>query len=544
MVFYPKISIVIPVYNGGDYLCEAIDSALAQTYQNIEILLVNDGSNDDGNTERVALSYGDKIRYFSKPNGGVASALNRAIAEMSGEYFSWLSHDDLYCKEKIEKQVEALNRLGYDGVIIYSDYYVFTTNPAIVSPSRMKGVPPEQFRYWITAENTLHGCTLLIPRSAFEKCGDFNEGLRTTQDYDLWFRLAKEFRFVHIDNVLVKARCHANQGSNKMADIALAECNNLLTGFVENLTTDEILSASGKQLSEAYSDIASSMYRRGFDQAGRLADKLAKEHEVSGLGYGGRVMQKSIRRSQDYGIKFIRKILPPQVRQMIKNSFLYYGLNQNRKNEEIGAAGLKEKFSEIYDKNIFGGRVSRSGEGSDLTQTAIIRRELPRIVKEIGIKTFLDAPCGDWCWMKEVDLGVNQYIGVDIVDAMITRHNVEFGNASISFQSLNLAEAVLPKVDLIFSRDCLVHLTFEDALKIIANFKRSGAKYLLTTTFVDRNKNNDLVGEDGFWRALNMQLSPFNFPQPILLVNEGCSEEAGQYPDKSLGLWLLADINL
>ncbi len=92
----PKVSIVIPVYNGSDFLREAIDSALAQTYRNIEIVVVNDGSQDDGKTEHVALSYGNKIRYFSKPNGGVASALNRAIREMTGEYFSWLSHDDLY----------------------------------------------------------------------------------------------------------------------------------------------------------------------------------------------------------------------------------------------------------------------------------------------------------------------------------------------------------------------------------------------------------------------------------------------------------------
>ncbi len=78
----PKVSIVIPVYNGSDFLAHAIDSALSQTYNNIEILVINDGSNDDGTTERVATSYGDKIRYFSKPNGGVASALNMGISKM------------------------------------------------------------------------------------------------------------------------------------------------------------------------------------------------------------------------------------------------------------------------------------------------------------------------------------------------------------------------------------------------------------------------------------------------------------------------------
>ena len=107
---------------------------------------------------------------------------------------------------------------------------------------------------------------------------------------------------------------------------------------------------------------------------------------------------------------------------------------------------------------------------------------------------------------------------------------------------MNLVTDSLPKADLIFSRDCLVHLRFKDALKTIANFKRSGAKYLLTTTFVDRTKNYDLVGMDSFWRPLNMRLAPFNLPEPLLIVNEGCTEEAELYTDKSLGLWLLSDI--
>ena len=97
----PLVSIIIPVYNGADYVAEAIDSALNQTYKNIEIIVVNDGSNDNGKTEKIVLSYGEKIRYFSKENGGVSSALNIGIANMKGEYFSWLSHDDMYLPSKI-----------------------------------------------------------------------------------------------------------------------------------------------------------------------------------------------------------------------------------------------------------------------------------------------------------------------------------------------------------------------------------------------------------------------------------------------------------
>ena len=119
--FHPLVSIIIPVYNGSNYLKEAIDSALAQTYDNIEIIVVNDGSNDEGKTEAVALAYGDKIRYFSKPNGGTSTALNVGIRNMRGEYFSWLSHDDQYYKDKIACQIEELSKLENKNTIMMSD---------------------------------------------------------------------------------------------------------------------------------------------------------------------------------------------------------------------------------------------------------------------------------------------------------------------------------------------------------------------------------------------------------------------------------------
>ena len=103
----PKVSIIIPVYNGEMYIKEAIDSALAQTYKNFEVIVVNDGSSDK--TDEICKSYGSKIRYFKKENGGVSTALNLGIKKMNGEYFSWLSHDDLYLPNKIKEQINYLN---------------------------------------------------------------------------------------------------------------------------------------------------------------------------------------------------------------------------------------------------------------------------------------------------------------------------------------------------------------------------------------------------------------------------------------------------
>ena len=113
----PLVSIIIPVYNGSNYMREAIDSALAQTYPNIEIIVINDGSNDNGATEKIALGYGEKITYIKKENGGVSSALNAGIEAMHGEYFSWLSHDDKYLPEKIETQVAVLIQYQDDDII-------------------------------------------------------------------------------------------------------------------------------------------------------------------------------------------------------------------------------------------------------------------------------------------------------------------------------------------------------------------------------------------------------------------------------------------
>lgn len=278
MIKQPKVSIVIPVYNGANYLRQAIESALGQTYENIEIIIVNDGSNDLGATEEIALSFGEKVRYFSKPNGGVASALNKAIKEMSGEYFSWLSHDDLYYPEKIAYQINAANEEPNKKTIFYGNFSVFSDNPELVIEKKIASVPPEHFRYSLTIKNELHGCTLLIPKAAFDDCGLFDESLRTTQDYDLWFRMACNYRFVHLPKLLVKARHHAEQGSVKMNQIAIRECDDLLANFVSDLTKEEIILSTKSSISVSYAMLAASMQYRGFTKARECASKLALKH--------------------------------------------------------------------------------------------------------------------------------------------------------------------------------------------------------------------------------------------------------------------------
>lgn len=206
----PLVSIVIPVYNGSNYMREAIDSALAQTYPNIEIIVVNDGSTDD--TREIALSYGDKIRYFEKENGGVSTALNLAISEMRGEYFSWLSHDDVYYKEKIQAEIEALGQSGDMNQAVYSGW------DALVMPDKRieTYAPPMSQKYLeigllAPIFGFISGCSLLIPKRYFDLYGLFDESLRGVQDYAKWFQMFRGKRLLYVNRSLIKSRMHECQ---------------------------------------------------------------------------------------------------------------------------------------------------------------------------------------------------------------------------------------------------------------------------------------------------------------------------------------------
>lgn len=238
--FQPLVSIVIPVYNGADYVGEAIESALLQTYTKVEILVVNDGSKDEGATAAIARSYGDRIRYFEKPNGGVATALNYGIERMNGEYFSWLSHDDLYLPSKLSRQVDLLETLVDREVVLYSDYQLIDERSRVTSVVRLDHEMLAAKPLYSVLRGSIHGCSTLVPRSAFEKFGVFNPELATTQDYALWFDLARQLPFLHIPEPLICSRWHPAQGS-KTHPATLREANELWMGFAERLTEAEML---------------------------------------------------------------------------------------------------------------------------------------------------------------------------------------------------------------------------------------------------------------------------------------------------------------
>lgn len=241
--FNPLVSIIVPVYNGSNFLKEALNSALAQTYRNLEIIVVNDGSQDD--TESISLSYGDRIRYFAKENGGTSTALNLAIENMKGEYFSWLSHDDLYYPQKIEKEVDVLRKLENKDTIIICDVdgmtdYTRTFKTALYQEHR-DAYPSRNDSYlYPVIYNKTHGCTHLISKKVFEVVGLFDVTSRVAHDFEFYYRAFAKFPHFYLNEALVTARDSSNRQGKRSHARGNIEYSLLYIDILDHLSDEEI----------------------------------------------------------------------------------------------------------------------------------------------------------------------------------------------------------------------------------------------------------------------------------------------------------------
>lgn len=221
--------------------------------------------------------------------------------------------------------------------------------------------------------------------------------------------------------------------------------------------------------------------------------------------------------------------------------FVSFLLSQNDPKNLRPKSQMADIFDRAVQANTQYNEESISGPGSSLLQTAEIRRSLPLLFASFEINSMLDAPCGDYNWLRHVDLKLEKYVGIDIVPSIIEQNRARYGSQNRKFFVSDVSADFLPQCDLILCRDCLVHLSFAEISSAILNFRNSGAKYLLTTTFPKTKVNLDI--QTGDWRPLNFQLPPFNFPAPLELLNERCSEDNGKFADKSLGLWDISEIH-
>ncbi len=194
----------------------------------------------------------------------------------------------------------------------------------------------------------------------------------------------------------------------------------------------------------------------------------------------------------------------------------------------------KKIFTKFYHTNKWGNKESFSGDGSTEIVTKSTRKIINDVIKRYKIKCMLDIPCGDFNWMKLINLDKCKYFGSDIVDDII-QENKKFEAINVYFFQSNIIKDKINKYDLIFSRDCFVHLHNNDVKKALRNIISSKSTFLLTTTFPKSKKNRWIM--NGMWRPINLEISPFFFPKPIKIFLESKDDENRVTRDKYLGLW-------
>jgi SAM-dependent methyltransferase len=190
----------------------------------------------------------------------------------------------------------------------------------------------------------------------------------------------------------------------------------------------------------------------------------------------------------------------------------------------------REVFAQIYKRNIWGYQETASGSGSTLHYTEKLRQDLPALLGDLGIRTLLDAPCGDFHWMSHVELPVERYIGCDIVSELIESARSRYGRRDREFLTIDLCNDPLPDADLLLCRDCLIHLSEEMNFLALANILGSNVRYLLTTTYPG-GKNRAI--RNGNWFPVNLCAPPYNFPPPVRVIDDWLPP----FPRRQLALW-------
>jgi glycosyltransferase involved in cell wall biosynthesis len=208
----PLVSVVIPVFNQERYIVEAVDSVLKQTYDNVELVVVDDGSTD--RTAEILKGYGDRIRYMRQDNAGAATALNRGIEAAKGELVGWLSSDDVYEPAKVERQVEHFDAHPNVG-LTYTDFNVIDGAGRVQKTVRSPYYADhKEFIRQLILGNFVNGSSVIARKEALVSTGLFDPVMTYHADANMWLRLLKHHEFGHVPEVLLNYRWHAGNASN------------------------------------------------------------------------------------------------------------------------------------------------------------------------------------------------------------------------------------------------------------------------------------------------------------------------------------------
>jgi glycosyltransferase involved in cell wall biosynthesis len=198
----PRVSVIVPAYNSADYTVETVESILAQTYRDFELIVVDDGSTD--HTREAMGAFGHRIQYAYKENGGACSARNFGIARARGEYIACLDCDDLWLPEKLERSVAALDE-HLDWALVFSPSFLIDAQGGVIGCSNYRPDLGQAFRELLKG-NFIVAATVVMRRSHMLEVGPFDESIFIPADWDLWLRLVRKHPIGCIDMPLSKYR--------------------------------------------------------------------------------------------------------------------------------------------------------------------------------------------------------------------------------------------------------------------------------------------------------------------------------------------------
>jgi glycosyltransferase involved in cell wall biosynthesis len=527
----PKITIVTPSFNQGEYIEETIRSVLLQGYPNLEYIIIDGGSDD--NTVEIIKKYEQWITYWvSEPDKGQSDAINKGLNLSTGDLFNWLNSDDLLEPNALWALADAyvrnlqkevfIGKLLYFGAKLADSEDSMTIYDSVEKTMAFSGMTQQ---------------SLFFKTEIFKKLSGVNTVLYFCMDAELWLRYLIDTQTTDkikmIEPVLAKFRVH-DLAKSKNRDAHFREWLLIHISLLSALKTPSKIISNLQILPE--SDV-NYVFKDNIPLSLSKSKVIAYSIEwfLNNLYY-------------HYSIKkqiflYLRSFL----KQPFFRRFYFYTLPvrliyRKWKMYKASNADVDTVFTNIYRFNKWNNIESISGEGSTMKQTAIIRRELPAVLSRLSIKTLLDAPCGDLNWIRHVDLKGIEYTGADIVEDLIQINKNYFKNDTTKhFQLLNIITDALPTADMMLCRDCLVHFSEKNIRNFFQNLKRSDVKYLMTTTFTNHFGFNKHT-KTGGWQPLNFEGEPFNFPKPIFMINEGCTEENGAFLDKSLAVWKVDDL--
>lgn len=528
-----RVSIFILTYNQEKFIGQTIQSILEQKTDYKYQLVIGEDCSTDGTRsicEKYARESPDKIKLLPTiSNVGLINNFIRTYKECDGKYVAICDGDDYWIDPfKLRKQIDFLeNNPEYN--------IVFTSFKFLYPDGRMKAKDYSKIKESSTFENLIFENYISSVTTVFrnkkadddfpvwlDKCpyGDWPIYLWTTKD-------GSKIKYFDEETAVYRKEIGVSEKMKLVPSRIALENLKILENINKDIHFINFSSKIEKSLKDHRFQLLSCYIRElRLLKMVKLTGKIITKSPMAVFKLYAYIIKGKLYINFIPFFRNIKKIL---------SRILY----KNRVYNKI-------IFQRIYKKDLFNKvqiqdrSESKSGPGSSLIQAKELFDHLPLFFKKYGVKSMLDAPCGDFYWMQKINLDGINYTGGDIVPEII-KNNYEHTTNSIQFKRIDILNDRLPKVDLILCRDLFVHLTNEQIFKALKNIRASGSKYLLLTSYKSRLINKD-IAEIGHWRTLNMEVAPFFLDQKIDEIFENCTEGNMAFNDKYLLMFEIKEI--